>query len=78
MLLKTRRTASRLAILALTLTLLFTSNAFALTQYSTLEFGSKGTNVLTLQKALLALGFDPGGLDGKYGTGTQTAVTAFQ
>lgn len=78
MLLKSRRTASRLAILALTITLLFTSNAFALTSYSTLEFGSKGTNVLTLQKALLALGFDPGTLDGKFGTGTKTAVIAFQ
>ncbi len=75
---KKRHAASRIIALALAFALLFTSNAFALTQYSTLEYGSRGSDVLTLQKALLALGYDPNGLDGKFGRGTESAVVAYQ
>jgi peptidoglycan hydrolase-like protein with peptidoglycan-binding domain len=64
--------------LALALTLLCTCDAFATTTYSTLEYGSRGSDVLTLQKALLSLGFDPGSLDGKFGRGTETAVKLYQ
>ncbi len=46
--------------------------------YRTLEFGSRGTDVLRLQKALLTLGYDPNGTDGKFGTGTQSAVIIYQ
>lgn len=73
-----RHAASRIIALALAFALLFTSNAFALTQYSTLEYGARGSDVLALQKALLALGYDPNGLDGKFGRGTESAVVAYQ
>ncbi|MDD3213395.1 MAG: peptidoglycan-binding protein [Eubacteriales bacterium] len=76
--LEKRHVARRITALALALALLFTSDAFAAAQYSTLEFGSRGSSVLTLQKTLLALGFDPNGLDGKYGSGTKNAVIAYQ
>ena len=46
--------------------------------YATLEYGSRGAEVLQLQKALLALGYNPNGTDGKFGTGTQKAVVAYQ
>ena len=46
--------------------------------YQVLEFGSRGTEVLQLQKALLSLGFDPNGTDGKYGRGTEAAVKSYQ
>lgn len=73
-----RRAAVRITALALVLTLLFTSNAFAATRYSTLEFGSRGSDVLKLQKALLTLGYDPSGTDGKFGRGTESAVILYQ
>lgn len=47
-------------------------------QYRTLEFGSRGTEVLKLQKTLLSLGFDPQGTDGKFGRGTESAVIEYQ
>lgn len=50
----------------------------AFARYATLEFGSRGAEVLKLQKALLSLGYDPGGTDGKFGRGTETAVKAYQ
>lgn len=34
--------------------------------------------MLKLQKALLELGFNPNGTDGKFGRGTETAVKAYQ
>ena len=34
--------------------------------------------MLNLQKALLQLGFNPNGTDGKFGRGTQNAVKAYQ
>ena len=45
---------------------------------ATLEFGSRGPEVLALQKDLLSLGFDPSGVDGKFGRGTENAVIAYQ
>ncbi len=46
--------------------------------YNTLKYGSKGDRVKLLQKALNDLGFSAGSADGKFGTGTQRAVVAFQ
>ena len=46
--------------------------------YATLEYGSRGSEVLKLQQALLALGFDPNGVDGKFGRGTEKAVKRYQ
>ena len=43
-----------------------------------LKRGSSGPEVLTLQTSLKQLGFDPRGVDGVYGPGTQAAVIAFQ
>lgn len=43
-----------------------------------LKRGSSGPDVLTLQSALLQLGFDPRGCDGKFGPGCEAAVIAFQ
>lgn len=73
-----RRVASRLAALALACTMLLADCALAQTAYSTLEFGSRGSNVLKLQQALIALGYDPGGADGKFGRGTESAVILYQ
>ena len=68
----------RTLALALILTLLAAPQALAATKYTTLEFGSRGSDVLQLQKALLELGFNPNGTDGKFGRGTETAVKAYQ
>ena len=43
-----------------------------------LKIGSSGSDVLTLQTSLKQLGFDPNGVDGIYGPGTEAAVIAFQ
>ena len=43
-----------------------------------LSVGSKGPQVTSLQKALLAAGFDPQGIDGDFGPKTRAAVIAFQ
>ena len=50
----------------------------ALAAYKTLEYGDRGSEVKELQKALLSLGFDPNGTDGKFGSGTKAAVKAYQ
>ncbi len=50
----------------------------ASTGYVTLENGSKGDQVKTLQKRLKELGYFNGSADGSYGEGTQAAVMAFQ
>jgi Putative peptidoglycan binding domain len=44
----------------------------------TLREGDSGDNVLALQQALVALGYDTGGTDGDFGQATQAAVVAFQ
>lgn len=67
----------RLLACALALSLFLAAPA-ALAKYSMLEFGDRGSAVLKLQKALLALGFDPNGTDGKFGRGTENAVKAYQ
>ena len=43
-----------------------------------LKRDSSGPQVETLQKRLIELGFDPKGVDGKFGSGTEAAVIAFQ
>ena len=43
-----------------------------------LRRGSSGPDVLTLQTTLKQLGFDPNGVDGTFGPGTEAAVIAFQ
>lgn len=73
-----RALSFRMLALALILTLLAAPQALAATKYTTLEFGSRGSDVLRLQKALLELGFNPNGTDGKFGRGTETAVKAYQ
>lgn len=57
---------------------LYSSSALSETRYSTLEFGSRGAEVLALQKALITVGFNPNGTDGKFGRGTENAVIAYQ
>lgn len=45
---------------------------------ATLKRGSTGPEVTALQQRLLDLGFDPNGVDGTFGPGTESAVKAFQ
>lgn len=45
---------------------------------ATLKKGSTGPEVVKLQQRLTDLGFDPNGIDGKFGPGTEAAVKAFQ
>lgn len=47
-------------------------------QSKTLQKGSKGNDVVTLQKNLKELGYDPKGADGVFGANTEKAVIAFQ
>jgi len=44
----------------------------------TLRRGDKGEDVKVLQQQLLDLGFDPNGVDGIFGPGTERALKAFQ
>jgi peptidoglycan hydrolase-like protein with peptidoglycan-binding domain len=44
----------------------------------TLKEGSKGVAVRGLQRMLIARGFDPGEIDGRFGAKTKAAVNAFQ
>src|SRR4051794_9251695 len=44
----------------------------------TLKRGSSGSDVQALQQRLSDLGFDPNGIDGNFGPGTDKAVRAFQ
>ena len=48
------------------------------TGYSTLEEGSEGSAVRTLQERLKKLGYYNGSVDGRFGEGTSAAVMAFQ
>jgi putative chitinase len=45
---------------------------------ATLQRNSSGPSVTQLQQRLQALGFDPNGIDGHFGPGTEAAVRAFQ
>lgn len=45
---------------------------------ATLRRGSTGPEVTALQQRLTDLGFDPNGIDGQFGPGTEAAVKAFQ
>lgn len=45
---------------------------------ATLRRGSTGPEVTALQQRLTELGFDPNGIDGHFGPGTEAAVKAFQ
>lgn len=45
---------------------------------STLRYGDKGDDVLTLQNRLIELGYLTGSADGSYGVSTKQAVVAFQ
>ena len=45
---------------------------------ASLEIGSAGPAVTALQQLLQPQGFDPGGIDGQFGAGTDAAVRAFQ
>ena len=47
-------------------------------QYPELKKGDQGSSVVDLQCRLTALGFDTNGIDGDYGSGTETAILAFQ
>ena len=62
----------------LALLLVMSQPIAAMAAYKTLKYGSRGTAVMEMQKALLSLGFDPNGTDGKFGSGTLAAVKAYQ
>lgn len=47
-------------------------------KYTTLRKNNEGPEVMTLQKALVELGYLTGATDGKFGTATETAVKKFQ
>ncbi len=47
-------------------------------RYATLRYGDSGSAVQAMQEALVALGFDTKGVDGKFGRGTENAVKQFQ
>ena len=66
------------ALLLLLAAVMLAASAQAAVSYSTLAFGSRGTEVKQLQTMLLQLGFYTGTADGKYGRGTESAVTAYQ
>lgn len=50
----------------------------AMAGYATLRYGDSGEAVRAMQQALTDLGYDPGGVDGKFGRGTEAAVKLFQ
>lgn len=50
----------------------------AATSYKTLRRGDRGKDVVSMQEALIKLGYLKGASDGNFGTGTKTAVENFQ
>jgi peptidoglycan hydrolase-like protein with peptidoglycan-binding domain len=44
----------------------------------TVRNGSRGQAVTMLQQLLTDFGYDPGGIDGEFGTDTESAVREFQ
>lgn len=57
---------------------LYAANAPVYDQYMDLKKGDRGIRVRLMQEALKAKGYDPGKIDGIYGTNTITAVAAYQ
>ena len=49
-----------------------------MTTYKTLRKGDRGKSVISMQEALIKLGYLKGASDGNFGTGTKTAVENFQ
>ena len=50
----------------------------AVTTYKTLRKGDRGKSVISMQEALIKLGYLKSASDGNFGTGTKTAVENFQ
>jgi len=69
---------SILLTFALIFTLSMPTMALAATSSTTLELGSIGASVSTLQAELSYVGLNPGTIDGIFGTLTQQAVETFQ
>ena len=67
-------------ILVMLMLTLSTSSVFAAstTTYPLLKWGSRGTAVVRLQKALVTQGYLRGSADGIYGSLTRSAVIKFQ
>ena len=61
-----------------TVNALFATDAPEKVDTTTLKQGDKGDSVKALQKRLIELGYMTGSADGSYGSGTKTAVAAFQ
>ena len=55
----------------------FCASAFA-ASYKTLRYRDSGSEVLKMQQALVSLGYNTGGTDGKFGPTTEKAVRQFQ
>ena len=60
------------------LNMLYSAYAPIYDPYLPLYVGDKGTPVTIMQTRLLVLGYDPGTIDGVYGTKTIAALAAFQ
>ncbi len=63
---------------AYTLSRLFSDNAVENSDYIDLQYGDQNERVRQLQTRLISLGFMSSYADGKFGTATKTAVSAFQ
>lgn len=66
------------SLVVLLLVLSTFSSVYADQTYTTLKFGSRGSEVVKLQQALNNNGFSPGFIDGIYGKLTENAVINFQ
>ncbi len=66
------------SLCSLMLALMLFPMASVYAAYETLRPGDKNDAVKQMQQALTDIGFDTNGIDGKYGSGTILAVTAFQ
>ena len=55
-----------------------TSDIYVAPSYTIVQKGDTGTAVRALQSALIELGFLSGEVDGKFGSGTENALKAFQ
>ena len=71
-------TASRAATTASTPTTPTANPASSAGPATTLKPGAKGAQARALQRALAALGYSPGKIDGSYGPATEKALTGFQ